>query len=162
MISFVNLIQLLSEHQLYISESGLIARYGKTKGVQGGNLSHSQRATLKIKDFFTNNASCAIWFALYFVLNVLMLAIGVGAADLAGRRGWNLVAFGAGPVLSMNCVLVLLPTLSSLIHAMRNSTMMNKVCCDIGVELLLACKQDFMSMHMLEGQHHRAPGLRQP
>ena len=126
-ISFVNLIQLLSEHQLYISESGLIARYGKTKGVQGGNLSRSQRATLKIKDFFTNNAPCAIWFALYFVLNVIMLAIGVGAADLAGRRGWNLVAFGAGPVLSMNCVLVLLPTLSSLIHAMRNSTMMNKV-----------------------------------
>lgn len=127
MISFVNLIQLLSEHQLYISESGLIARYGKTKGIQGGNLSRSQRITHKIKDFFINNISCVIWFALYFVLNVIMLAIGVGAADLAGRRGWNLVAFGAGPVLSMNCVLVLLPTLSSLIHAMRSSTIMNKV-----------------------------------
>ena len=132
-ISFVNLIQLLSEHQLYISESGLIARYGKTKGVQGGNLSRSQRATHKIKDFFVNNTSSTIWFALYFALNVIILAVGVGAADLAGRRGWNLVAFGAGPVLSMNCVLVLLPTLSSLIHAMRCSTVMNKVCQDIRV-----------------------------
>ena len=127
MISFVNLVQLLSEHQLYISESGLIARYGKTKGVQGGNLSGSQRAAQKVTNFFFKNSSCMIWVVLYFVLNMIMLTIGIGAADRAGKRGWNLVAFGAGPALSMNSVLVLLPTLSSLIHAMRSSTMMNKV-----------------------------------
>ena len=126
-VSFVNLVQLLSEHQLYISESGLIARYGKTKGVQGGNLTRSQRAAQSIKDFFINKFSSMIWFLLYFLLNVVMLSIGIGAAYSTGRKGWNLLAFGAGPVLSMNCVLVLLPVLSSLIHAMRNSSMMNKV-----------------------------------
>lgn len=40
---------------------------------------------------------------------------------------WNMWAYGTGPVLSMNCVLILLPTLSSLVHAMRNSKWMNKV-----------------------------------
>ena len=133
-VSFVNLVQLLSEHQLYISESGLIARYGKSKGVQGGNLSQSQRSALKLKDFFINNASCVIWVLLYLLLNVVMFGIGIGAAVCAGRSGWNLLAFGAGPVLSMNCVLVLLPTLSSLIHAMRNSSMMNRVSvCDVRI-----------------------------
>lgn len=126
-VSFVNLVQLLSEHQLYVSESGLIARYGKTKGVQGGNLGCSQRATQSIKNFFAKNTCCMIWVLLYILLNVVMFCIGIGAAVNAGRSGWNLLAFGAGPVLSMNCVLVLLPTLSSLIHAMRNSSMMNKV-----------------------------------
>lgn len=128
MISFVNLIQLLSEHQLYISESGLIARYGKTKGVQGGNLNRSQRVAVGIKNFFNRNFSCMIWALLYIALNVIMFGIGVGAAAGTDRSGWKLLAFGAGPVLSMNCVLVLLPTLSSLIHAMRSSTVMNKVC----------------------------------
>lgn len=126
-VSFINLVQLLSEHQLYVSESGLIARYGKSKGVQGGNLSRSQRIAQRMKDFFVNNASCIVWFLLYILLNVVMFGIGIGAAVCAGRSGWNLLAFGAGPVLSMNCVLVLLPTLSSLIHAMRNSSMMNRV-----------------------------------
>ena len=126
-VSFVNLIQLLSEHQLYISESGLIARYGKTKGIQGGNLNRSQRAGVGVKNFFSRNFSCIIWTLLYFVLNVLLFGIGVGAAASVERSGWKLLAYGGGPVLSMNCVLVLLPTLSSLIHAMRSSTAMNKV-----------------------------------
>lgn len=126
-ISFVNLVQLLSEHQLYISESGLIARYGKSKGVQGGNLSRSQRAAIKIKDFFVKSASCIVWVLLYVLLNAVVFSIGIGAAARGGSGGWNLLAFGAGPVLSMNCVLVLLPTLNSLIHAMRNSSFMNRV-----------------------------------
>lgn len=123
-ISFVSLVQLLDKHQLYISESGLIARYGKTKRSQGRSLSRGQKFTERIKMFFTNNVSSLAWFGVYVLLNVFLAIVGVLTA---GREGWERFAYGTGPVLSMNCVLVLLPSLKSLIHAMRGSYWMNKV-----------------------------------
>lgn len=70
-----------------------------------------------------------LWILLYVVLNLLIFAIGVGVysrrEDL--ENSWRLWSFGTGPVLSMNCVLILLPTLSSLLHAMKNSCWMSSV-----------------------------------
>lgn len=131
-ISFVGLIQLLSKHQLYISESGLIARYGKTKSASESNptQNRSQQASIKIQQFFYRNMNCLMWVLLYFALNLVLFAIGVGVYSRRDdlENTWRLWAFGTGPVLSMNCVLILLPTLSSLIHAMNNSCWMGSVC----------------------------------
>lgn len=135
-ISFIGLIQLLSKHQLYISESGLIARYGKTKSSSDGGPTpqhHHQRHSVplgaRLQEFLHRNMYTLIWIMLYVALNLLLFAVGVGVysrrEDFEGS--WRLWAFGTGPVLSMNCVLILLPTLSSFIHAMRNSCWMNKV-----------------------------------
>ena len=120
----MSLIQLLSKHRLYISESGLIARYGKTKGAQG-NLSGWKRLVDRVKQGVMVHWTSLVWFLAYLLLNILLLMVGVLATN---RDGWEKWAYGTGPVLSMNCVLVLLPTLSSVVHCMRNSTWMNKVC----------------------------------
>ena len=131
-ITFIGLIQLLSKHQLYISESGLIARYGKTKSSTDGPTTQNQRRSplaSRLQEFLHRNMYTFIWIMLYIALNLLLFAVGVGVYsrrdDLDGT--WSLWAFGTGPVLSMNCVFILLPTLSSLVHAMRNSCWMNKV-----------------------------------
>lgn len=125
------LIQLLSKHQLYISESGLIARYGKTKASSESSSAQNRRTQLpsKMKEFLYKNMNSLVWLLLYVALNLVLFAIGVGVysrrEDLSGS--WRLWAFGTGPVLSMNCVLILLPTLSSLLHAMSNSCWMSSV-----------------------------------
>lgn len=126
-ISFVGLIQLLSKHQLYISESGLIARYGKTKG--SSNSSRHISVADKLQQFLYNNTTLFIWFLLYLALNLILFTAGVGvySSNKAIKNTWTMWAYGTGPVLSMNIVLVLLPTLMSLIHAMRSSQWMNVV-----------------------------------
>lgn len=130
-ISFIGLIQLLSKHQLYISESGLIARYGKTKSSSEGATQSQRRSPLatRLREFLYRNMYAILWIMLYVALNLFIFAVGVGAYSRKEGLGgtWRLWAFGTGPVLSMNCVLILLPTLSSLIHAMRNSCWINKV-----------------------------------
>ena len=123
-IPFVNLIELLAKHRLYISESGLIASYGNTKGSERRNLSFRQKLSNKLQQFFFTEFSSLAWVLVYLLLNGLLLLIGVLATD---RQGWKRWAYGSGPVLSLNCVLVVLPTLSSLLHGMRNSAWMNKV-----------------------------------
>ena len=123
-ISYVNLIQLLSKHRLYISESGLIARYGKTKGTEGDRLNPQQRLPHHILQFCFTNVPSLAWFTIYVILNLLLLLIGILVTD---KQGWKQWAYGSGPVLSMNCVLVLLPTLSSLLQNMKNSRLMSTV-----------------------------------
>ena len=127
-IPFVNLIQLLSQHQLYISESGLIARYGKTKGAQGGNLTRMQRHAKRTKEFFSKNMAALLCFSVYVLLNVFLAVVGVLATS---HEGWQRFAYGTGPVLSMNCILILFPSLTSFIYAMRNSYWLNKVCINV-------------------------------
>eukprot|EP00731_Ephydatia_muelleri_P027893 Em0019g766a len=73
-VTFMNLLPLLYQHRLYITNAAL---------VMGGMLSN-------------------------------------------GRSGWERWAYGTGPVLSMSCVLVLLPTMSSLIQAMSSAQWMAK------------------------------------
>ena len=89
---------------------------------------------MKLKQFVHDQKCNFVWLLLYVALNLLLFAIGVGVYSRdEGKEGWRLWAFGTGPVLSMNCVLILLPTLASLVHAMRGSVWMNKVdpaeCC---------------------------------
>lgn len=129
-MTFVGLIQLLSQHQLYISESGLIARYGKTKAAENSssqNQRHRQSRMNTVQHFLHRHMYSLIWLLLYVVLNLVLFAAGVGAHSRTDVTGLRLWARGTGPVLSMNCVLLLLPTLSSLVHAMRNSYWMNIV-----------------------------------
>ena len=121
----MNLIKLLSKHQLYISESGNIARYGKTKGAQGGDVTGTERAASRMKEFFIQSSSSLLWLLIYLLLNLVLFALGVASSEGSGMRR---VAYGAGPVLSCNCVIVLLPTLSSVVTAMRGSVWMSKVC----------------------------------
>ena len=125
-ITFTNLIKLLSKHRLYISESGLIARYWKTKETEQRSMSNRrERLVDATKHFIYTQLSSISWFLVYLALNILLMLIGVLATD---NEGWKQWAYGTGPVLSMNCILVLLPTLGSLIQAMRNSKLMNSVC----------------------------------
>jgi len=77
-----------------------------------------------MKEFFAKSASSIAWILLYMFLNVFALVVGV---LLDNNHGLARFAHGAGPVLSMNCVFVLLPTLSSVIVALRSSIWMNKV-----------------------------------
>ena len=126
-MTFVSLIQLLSKNQLYISESGLIARYGKTKGaeVHTRNLSFSD----KLQDFLSSQAIFLVWLLVYLGLNLVVFAAGVGAysQNRSIRDTWKMWAYGTGPVLSMNTVLILLPTLMGLINAMRGVPWMHIV-----------------------------------
>ena len=124
-VSFVNLIQLLSKHRLYISESGLIARYGKTKGAEGSRLNPRQLLLDHVQQFVLTHIPSLAWFTAYILLNLLLFVVGLTMTE---REGWKRWAYGCGPVLSMNCVLVLLPTLSSVILNMKNSPLMAKVC----------------------------------
>lgn len=123
----MSLIQLLSKHQLYISESGLIARYGKTKGLetQARNLTFSD----KLQNFLSEHATFSLWFLIYLALNLVLFAAGVGSysTDMKYRDTWRMWAYGTGPVLSMNTVLVLLPTLFGLIQSMKSTRWMNIV-----------------------------------
>jgi len=123
-VSFVSLIQLLSKHRLYISESGLIARYGKTKGAEGSRLNPRQLLLDHVQQFMLTHIPSLAWFTAYILLNLLLFVVGLTVTE---REGWNRWAYGCGPVLSMNCVLVLLPTLSSVILNMKNSPLMAKV-----------------------------------
>ena len=127
-ITFLSLIQLLSKHHLYISESGHIARYGKTKGTI--STSRNRRSPLldRVQNFMFSNISALVWFMLYLALNLVLFVAGVGHYSSVKDVGsWTMWAYSTGPVLSMNTVLLLLPTLSSLIHAMRGSHWMNMV-----------------------------------
>lgn len=130
-ISFVGLIQLISKHQLYISESGLIARYGKTKSAAESSTTQNRGRHFRqdTKEFVYGSMNSLVWILLYVALNLLLFAIGVGVYSRREelKDSWRLWAFGTGPVLSMNCVLILLPTLSSLVHAMRGSIWMAKL-----------------------------------
>ena len=137
----MNLIQLLSKFRLYISESGLIARYGKTKGAES-RLTMAQSFTDRVKHTFKYNLSFMVWILVYLLLNVVLF---VGGFFSTNRQGWQRWAYGCGPVLSLNLVLVVLPVLTSLINAMRNSKWMNKVrlhtnrvdCCSANTGLLV-------------------------
>lgn len=127
-VTFVGLIQLLSKHQLYISESGHIARYGKTKGSETSRRRGNVSVLERVRQFLYNNINLLIWFLLYLALNLILFASGVGAYSSKNmNQSWTFWAYGTGPVLSMNSVLILLPTLVSLIHAMRGSRWMNAV-----------------------------------
>ncbi len=127
----MGLIQLISKHQLYISESGLIARYGKTKSAAESSTTQNRGRHFRqdTKEFVYGSMNSLVWILLYVALNLLLFAIGVGVYSRREelKDSWRLWAFGTGPVLSMNCVLILLPTLSSLVHAMRGSIWMAKV-----------------------------------
>jgi len=127
-ITFVSLIQLLSKNQLYISESGLIARYGKTKGVEVHNVRNLSFSD-KFQDFLSRQAIFLVWLLVYLGLNLLIFAAGVGAysQDRSIRDTWRMWAYGTGPVLSMNTVLVLLPTLMGLVNAMKGVPWMHIV-----------------------------------
>jgi hypothetical protein len=125
----VALIQLLSKHKLYISESGLIARYGKTKERTTSTQTRWQQFVAGTKEFFHKNFKNLVWLLLYMVLNLAVFSIGVGVYSRRDSltNTWRLWALGTGLTLSMNCVLILLPVLSSLIHAMSNSQWLSKV-----------------------------------
>eukprot|EP00731_Ephydatia_muelleri_P027882 Em0019g755a len=122
-VTFMNLLPLLYQHRLYISESGLIVRYGKTKSNRGGTTRH-QRTLSQVKNFFHLNASFLLWFGVYLAANAALV---MGGMLSNGRSGWERWAYGTGPVLSMSCVLVLLPTMSSLIQAMSSAQWMAKL-----------------------------------
>ena len=123
MIKFVDLIDLLSKHRLYISESGFIAKYGKTKGAESA-MTMKEKFCMKVSDVMSNYLPTIVWTSAYVMLNLVLLLIGLLTTD---KSGWGRVAYGAGPPLSMNCVLVLLPVLHSMIHAMRGNLWLNKV-----------------------------------
>lgn len=125
MIKFVDLIDLLSKHRLYISDSGLIAKYGKTKAGAEASMKSCEKFTTRVADIFSNHLPAITWTGVYVVLNFMMLLIGMLTAS--DQTGWARAAFGTGPVLSMNCVLVLLPVLYSMINAMRGNMWLNKV-----------------------------------
>ena len=123
MLKFVDLIDLLAKHRLYISDSGLIAKYGKTKGADV-TLNSRRGIGAKIVEFFASRIVSLSWLALYLILNVVLFVAGVFSTEKSGWKQW---AYGTGPVLSMNCVLVLLPVLHSFIHLMRASSWLNMV-----------------------------------
>lgn len=123
MLKFVDLIDLLAKHRLYISDSGLIAKYGKTKGTEV-TLNSKRGTGAKIVEFFTSRLTSLSWFGLFLILNIVLFVAGVFSNE---RSGWNQWAYGTGPALSMNCVLVLLPTLHSFVHLMRANSWLNKV-----------------------------------
>ena len=123
MIKFVDLIDLLSKHRLYISDSGLIAKYGKTKGA-GSAMSVKEKVCMKVSEVVSNHLPTIVWTSAYVMLNLVLLLVGMLTTD---KTGWGRFAYGTGPALSMNCVLVLLPMLHSMIHAMRGNLWLNKV-----------------------------------
>lgn len=122
-IKFVDLIDLLAKHRLYISDSGLIAKYGKSQATQS-NLTWKQSAWSKIASFFSTFGAAMFWFAMYFVLNVVLVLAGVLANDREGVAKW---AYGLGPVLSLNCVLLLLPTLTGFKHILNGNSLFKRV-----------------------------------
>ena len=85
--------------------------------------------TDKLQEFLSNHATFLLWFLIYVGLNLILFAAGVGvySTDSAIRNTWSMWAYGAGPVLSMNTVLVLLPTLLGMINAMKGIRWMNIV-----------------------------------
>ena len=117
------MIALLAKHRLYISDSGLIAKYGQTKGVEG-NLNAMQRISSKISCFLTTHTSSVVWLSLYVILNIILLLAGVLSTS---KQGWSKWSYGTGPVLSMNSVIILLPMMRGLINIMRGSIFLNKV-----------------------------------
>ena len=123
-IKFADLIDLLAKHRLFISDSGLIAKYGKTKATADVNMKPRQRCCNKFTDFFLSNLSTLGWMSIYFILSVILVIAGVFTND---KKDWGMWSYGTGPVLSFNCVLVVLPMLRSFIHAMKNSSWLNKV-----------------------------------
>ena len=76
MLKFVDLIDLLAKHRLYISDSGLIAKYGKTKGTEV--TLNSRRGTgAKIVEFSASRLVPLSWLGLYLILNIIMFVAGV-------------------------------------------------------------------------------------
>lgn len=122
-IKFVDLIDLLAKHQLYISDSGLIAKYGKAKASES-NLRPRERCCNKVFTFLFTHIITLSWILAYISLNIILLIIGVLTEE---RKGWSKFSYGTGPVLSMNCVLILLPMMYSLIHIFRGSSFLTKV-----------------------------------
>ena len=147
-LPFTSLIPLLPKHGLDLLESGFVARGNRA-------IAHGNRAITRSNSVVVRNVprsdragrtrgcvavcrrpagylwyklggfwQCLIWACVYVVLNVALLVVTVAATD---RMGWERWSFGTGPVLSLNCVLVLLPTLKSLVHNMRSSSWMEKV-----------------------------------
>ena len=131
-IPFAALVELLPKYNLVLNESGIIAR-GNQGSVAPGNLSRGprrepfslcQRTLSSVRHCLRSYWPRALWTAVYLMLNVGLFVVGVTTTKKSGWRRWG---YGMGPVLSMNCVLVLLPTLKSLVHNMRSSSWMSRV-----------------------------------
>lgn len=124
-IKFVDLIGLLVKHGLYISDSGFIAKYGKSKTSEKNNTA-PEKCGSSVANFFLSQSVTICWGLVYVIVNILLVIMGVLSTP---KTAWSKWAYGTGPVLSFNCVLILLPMLKSLIHNMRGSLFFNKVCC---------------------------------
>lgn len=133
-IKFVDLIDLLAKNRLYISDSGLIAKYGKTKATDVSR--PSQKCCSRLSFFLLSNLSTLAWVSVYFLLSVVLVLVGVFTTE---KGGWGKWAYGTGPVLSFNCVVVVLPLLRSLIHAMKGSSWLNKVSMRLIQSFLTSC-----------------------
>lgn len=122
-IKFVDLIDLLVKHRLYISDSGFIAKYGKSK-TSARNITAPKKCGSSLANFISSRAVAISWGLVYLIASILLMLIGVISTP---NNGWGQWAYGTGPVLSFNCVLVIIPMMRSLIHNMRGSTFLNKV-----------------------------------
>lgn len=123
-IKFVDLIELLAKHRLYISDSGFIAKYGKTKSSERKNIKATKTCGSRAASFLSSHVTSIGWGVTYLFINVLLLLIGVLSTP---NNGWGQWAYGTGPALSFNLVLALVPMMKSLIHNMRGSPWLNKV-----------------------------------
>ena len=129
MITFTELIDLLAKNKLYISDSGVIAKYGKSK--TEGNLSFGQQMFNKFASFFTRNISSIVWFGIYLVVSVMIL---LGAVLSSGREGWQSFAYdGTGSLLSFNCVLILLMSLKGFAYSLRGNVFIVRVSCSVQI-----------------------------
>ncbi len=133
MITFTELIDLLAKNRLYISDSGVIAKYGKSK--TEGNLSFGQQMFSKFASFFTRNLSSIVWFGIYLVVSVLIL---LGMVLSSEREGWQRFAYGVtGPLLSFNCVLILLVSLKGFAYSLRGNVFIVRVSCRVQMMMLI-------------------------
>lgn len=110
---------MLAKHRLYISDSGVIAKYGKSRAE--GNLSTIQQMYGKIASFCVKNLATIFWSCLYMILSFVLLLAGF-LTHYKDEEGWGLVANGFGPLLSFNCVLVLLlMSLKGITNSLKGS-----------------------------------------
>ena len=123
-IKFVDLIELLVKHRLYISDSGFIAKYGKTKSSERKNIKATKRCSGQAANFLSSHITSIGWGVTYLFVNILLMLIGVLSTS---NNGWGQWAYGTGPALSFNLVLVIVPMMKSLVQNMRGSPWLNKV-----------------------------------
>ena len=121
-VRFAELIDLLAKHRLYISDSGIIAKYGKSKAE--GNLNLNEKIFSEIGSFFSTNVSSISWIGLYLLISIAMILGGILVSE---KDGWQRFAYGTGPLLSFNCILVLLTSLKGIIYVSKGNSFLVKV-----------------------------------